>query len=120
MTAGAALAAWLATTPAAPAQQAPERRTLSEPTAAERPPVRTAPAAATGVPRVRDNARPIPTVRNPGFGRVPIDNFSFGLETDRKLKPDQFPDGRQFPGLESHRRENQSPFIGLSVSVPTN
>lgn len=53
------------------------------------------------------------------LGRVPVETGSFGFETNKKLKSDQFPDGRPLPGIESQRRENNSPFLGLSISVPT-
>ena len=53
-------------------------------------------------------------------GRVPLEGGTFGLEMDKKLQPDQFPDGRPIPGIESQRRQNNSPFVGFSLSVPTN
>ena len=43
-----------------------------------------------------------------------------GLETEKKLKADQLPDGRPMPAIESQRKQNVSPFVGFSLSVPTN
>ena len=43
-----------------------------------------------------------------------------GLETEKKLKADELPDGRPMPAIELRRKQNNSPFVGFSLSVPTN
>jgi hypothetical protein len=94
-----------------------------------------APAARPNSPPTVRNIRPVPaesvgagieaprpaTREQPAaFGRVPVDNFSFGIETSTKLKTDKLPDGSPIPGMQSDRRQNTPPFLGLSVTVPTN
>ena len=54
------------------------------------------------------------------LGRFAVDNGTMGLETEKKLKPDELPDGRPMPAIESRRKQNNSPFVGFSLSVPTN
>jgi hypothetical protein len=56
----------------------------------------------------------------PALGRGPSDHISVGLETSTKIKPDKLPDGSPIPGMQSDRRPDNSPFLGLSVKVPTN
>lgn len=57
----------------------------------------------------------------PKFGRVAVDrDLTVGLETEKKLKTDHFPDGTRIPGVETQRKDGISPFMGFSLSVPTN
>ena len=54
------------------------------------------------------------------LGKVVIDqNVTVGVETERKIKADQFPDGTRIPGIDSQRRDTNAPFMGFSLSVPT-
>lgn len=64
-------------------------------------------------------SRSVPTVSNPGLGRVPFESGSFGLSTSSTFKDNEFGDGRRVPGLETTKREAPS-YFGLSLSVPTN
>lgn len=73
------------------------------------------------LPNARRNAVTSPgAAKDLSFGRVPLEGGTFGLEMDKKLQHDKFPDGRPIPGIESQRRQNNSPFVGFSLSVPTN
>jgi hypothetical protein len=78
------------------------------------------PSNAAGAPNAsRARNRQTPGAPEQSFGRVPVQDFSVGLETNKKLKADQLPDGGKMPGVESMRRDtNDLPFIGLSVTVP--
>jgi hypothetical protein len=64
-------------------------------------------------------ARDVPRVSSQGLGRVPLDQGSFGFETQSQFRHDQFSDGRKVPGHEAIRREDPS-YFGLSLQVPTN
>jgi hypothetical protein len=66
-------------------------------------------------PRVKERGPPPPEQR---FGRVSVDEASIGLETNKKLKTDQLPDGGKIPAIESMRKDQVSPFVGFSLSVP--
>jgi hypothetical protein len=53
------------------------------------------------------------------LGRLPVNQGTFGIETESKFRDNQFSDGRTVPGLETQKR-NEPGFFGLSLSVPTN
>jgi len=53
------------------------------------------------------------------LGRIPLEQGSFGFETESKFKPNEFGDGRRVPGQETVKRQEPS-YFGLSLSVPTN
>ena len=92
-----------------PPQQTPARRNAA-PNVGAAPP---ADARTTSRARAKDSATP-----EQRFGRVPIDNFSVGLETDKKLKTDELPGGGKIPAIESMRKDQISPVVGFSLSVP--
>jgi hypothetical protein len=90
-------------------QQAPVRRNATSN-------VGTAPADPRITrPRIKERSPPPPEQR---FGRVSVDDASIGLETNKKLKTDQLPDGGKIPAIESMRKDQVSPFVGFSLSVP--
>ena len=70
------------------------------------------------------NSRAVPadasTGSSPGLGRVPLQTVSgsFGLETENKIKPTEFPDGRPVPGL-APSPHHPTQYLGLSLSVPS-
>ena len=68
---------------------------------------------------LRANKPDATTDSRPDLGRIPLQSGagSFGLETETKVKPNQLPDGRPIPGLQSTARETPS-YFGLSLSVP--
>ena len=72
--------------------------------------VKPVPAESVGAGVDFDRARPVAKgpAESPGLGRVPVENFSFGLETSTKLKPDKLPDGSPVPGMQSRPAAGRS------------
>jgi hypothetical protein len=52
------------------------------------------------------------------FGRVPLQQGTFGLDTSSRPKANELSDGRRIPGLEGETHGGTS-YFGLSVKVPT-
>jgi hypothetical protein len=52
------------------------------------------------------------------FGRVPLQQGTFGLDTATRPKANELSDGRRIPGLEGETHKSPS-YFGLSVTVPT-
>jgi hypothetical protein len=61
-----------------------------------------------------------PAPKQSELGRMPLrsNGGSIGIETETKFKPNEFPDGKHTPGLDTSTK-NPPQYLGLSLSVPT-
>jgi hypothetical protein len=63
---------------------------------------------------------PLPDPKQSELGRMPLrsNGGTIGIETETKFKPNEFPDGRHTPGLDTSTKSPPQ-YLGLSLSVPT-
>lgn len=103
--------------PQAAAQHPQKPKAKSQATATKRtpnPPAQRTPAALarTAQPQVK------PVDPRPQLGRVPFENGSLGLSTDKSYRTTVFSDGRVTPGFENVQTKDPA-YVGFSLSVPT-
>src|SRR5262249_42200643 len=66
----------------------------------------------------RPPVKPVDPPAQQQLGRVPFENGSLGLSTDKSYRTTVFSDGRVTPGFENVQTKDPA-YVGFSLSVPT-